>query len=86
MFYLPFLVDFEFDLAGLDLISPKSSTYSLFFIHAAKIRKILVTSKYLERNLLLSYSFSIMIRVDAGNRLLKKEKSGYSAIGNNHLF
>lgn len=27
-----------------------------------------------------------MIRVDAGNRLLKKEKSGYSHKGNNHLF
>ena len=23
MFYLPFLVDFEFDLAGFDLIGPK---------------------------------------------------------------
>jgi len=86
MFYLPFLADFEFDLAGLDLIGPKSSTCSLFFIHAAKIRKILVTSKYSGRYLLLFYSFSIMIRVDAGNRLLKKEKSGYSHKGNNHLF
>lgn len=28
----------------------------------------------------------VMIRVDAGNRLLKKEKSGYSHKGNNHLF
>ncbi len=86
MFYLPFLADFEFDQAGLDLIGPKSSTCSLFFIHAAKIRQILVTSKYSERYLLLFYSFSIMIRVDAGNRLLKKEKSGYSHKGNNHLF
>ena len=86
MFYLPFLADFEFDQAGLDLIGPKSSTCSLFFIHAAKIRKILVTSKYSGRYLLLFYSFSIMIRVDAGNRLLKKEKSGYSHKGNNHLF
>ena len=86
MFYLPFLVDFEFDLAGLDLIGPKSSTYSLFFIHAAKIRKILVTSKYSGRNLLLSCSFSSMIRVDAGKRLLKKQKSGYFHKGNNHLF
>ena len=86
MFYLPFLVDFEFDLADLDLIGPKSSTCSLFFIHTAKIRKISVTSKYSGRYLLLFYSFSIMIRVDAGNRLLKKEKSGYSHKGNNHLF
>ena len=86
MFYLPFLADFEFDQAGLDLIGSKSSTCSLFFIHAAKIRKILVTSKYSGRYLLLFYSFSIMIRVDAGNRLLKKEKSGYSHKGNNHLF
>ena len=86
MFYLPFLADFEFDQAGLDLIGPKSSTCSLFFIHAAKIRQILVTSKYSGRYLLLFYSFSIMIRVDAGNRLLKKEKSGYSHKGNNHLF
>lgn len=86
MFYLPFLADFEFDQAGLDLIGPKSSTCSLFFIHAAKIRKILITSKYSGRYLLLFYSFSIMIRVDAGNRLLKKEKSGYSHKRNNHLF
>ena len=86
MFYLPFLADFEFDQAGLDLIGPKSSTCSLFFIHAAKIRQILVTSKYSGRYLLLFYSFSIMIRVDAGNRLLIKEKSGYSHKGNNHLF
>ena len=68
------------------MIGPKSSTCPLFFIHAAKIRKILVTSKYSRRYLLLFYSFSIMIRVDAGNRLLKKEKSGYSHKGNNHLF
>lgn len=86
MFYLPFLADFEFDQAGLDLIGPKSSTCSLFFIHAAKIRKILVTSKYSGRYLLLFYSFSIMIRVDAGNRLLKKKKSGYFHKGNNHLY
>lgn len=74
MFYLPFLADFEFDQAGLDLIGPKSSTSSLFFIHAAKIRQILVTSKYSGRYLLLFYSFSIMIRVDAGNRLLQKRE------------
>ena len=63
----------------------KSSTSSLYF-HAAKIRKILVTSKYSGRNLLLSCSFSIMLRVDAGKRLLKKQKSGYFHKGNNHLF
>ena len=86
MFYLPFLADFEFDLADLDLIGPKSTTCSLFFVHAAKIRKILVASKYSGRNLLLSCSFSIMLRVDAGKRLLKKQKSGYFHKGNNHLF
>jgi hypothetical protein len=64
----------------------KSSTSSLFFFHAAKIRKLLVPSKYPGRNLLLFYSFSIMIRVDAGKQLFKKEKSGYSHKGNNHLF
>lgn len=46
----------------------------IFYFHAAKIRKILVTSKYSGRNLLLSCSFSIMLRVDAGKRLLKKQK------------
>ncbi len=83
---LAFSRGLEFELAGLDMIGPKSTTCSLFFIHAAKIRKILVTSKYSGRNLLLFCSFSIMLRVDAGKWLLKKEKSGYSHKGNNHLF